>query len=34
MYAMSPDDYDVFFEYFEKVIVEYHKIKGGKVPHF
>jgi protein-arginine kinase len=28
MYAMSPDDYDVFFEYFDKVIREYHKIKG------
>jgi creatine kinase len=28
MYAMSPDDYDVFFEYFNKVIREYHKIKG------
>ncbi len=25
---MSPDDYDVFFEYFNKVIKEYHKIKG------
>ncbi|KAJ3254480.1 hypothetical protein HK103_007116 [Boothiomyces macroporosus] len=32
MYAMSPDDYDVFNEYFEKVIKEYHKIKG-KVHH-
>jgi hypothetical protein len=29
MYAMSPDDYDVFFEYFDKVIREYHKIKGN-----
>lgn len=27
MYAMSPDDYDTFFEYFDRVIKEYHKIK-------
>ncbi|KAJ3272522.1 hypothetical protein HDV01_005473 [Terramyces sp. JEL0728] len=32
MYAMAPDDYDVFNEYFEKVIKDYHKIKG-KVNH-
>lgn len=32
MYAMSPDDYDVFTEYFSKVIKDYHKIKG-KINH-
>lgn len=26
MYAMAPDDYDTFIEYFEKVIKDYHKI--------
>ncbi|KAI8899651.1 ATP:guanido phosphotransferase [Globomyces pollinis-pini] len=28
MYAQQPDDYDVFFDYFDKVIREYHKISG------
>lgn len=32
MYAMSPDDYDVFDQYFAKVIRDYHKIKG-KIHH-
>jgi creatine kinase len=32
MYAMSPDDYDLFNEYFSKVIRDYHKIKG-KIHH-
>lgn len=27
-YAMSPDDYDVFEPYLDKVIRDYHKIKG------
>ncbi len=28
MYAQNPDDYDVFFAYFDKVIREYHKVQG------
>ncbi|KAJ3276479.1 hypothetical protein HDV01_005102, partial [Terramyces sp. JEL0728] len=31
MYAMQPDDYDVFAVYFDKVIRDYHKIDGEKV---
>lgn len=32
MYAMNGDDYDTFFEYFDKVIKDYHKI-NTKINH-
>ncbi|KAJ2999465.1 hypothetical protein HDV02_002778 [Globomyces sp. JEL0801] len=31
MYAMQPDDYDLFNEYFDKAIRDYHKIEGEKI---
>jgi protein-arginine kinase len=33
MYAQHPDDYDLFAEYFDKVIREYHKVKDEKSVH-
>jgi len=29
-YAMQPDDYDVFHDYMDKVIRQYHKVEAGK----